>query len=628
LSLLGELKRRNVTRVAALYLVAAWVILQVAELLFEALAVPSEWLRFLIALLVIVFPVVLVFSWIYEVTPDGIRREKDISPDESITAHTGKRINVAILILLVVAIGVVVLDRLVPEAAPPEPIAAAQETIEPGLPDERSIAVLPFADLSPQKDQEYFADGIAEEILNVLVRVEGLSVASRTTSFGFKGQESLGIPYMADKMQVRHVLEGSVRKAGDAVRITAQLIDATDDKHLWSETYDRRLSAESIFEIQDDIARAIVNALGVIIDNGEAVETRADTQDLDAYSAYLEANQLFRSRLDLARSFALFEQAIAKDPKFARAWAGLAAVATVMPSWGFEDRNYVAISEEAAKEAIDLDEGLALPYAVLGLFASNTANDYEASIAYLAKSLERDPKEATTHLWRGIELMRLGYFDNAIDDFLACLDIDPRYELCRRHQANALMYMGDYDGAERVYLQGLEAGFVGGDQLLQILLAARGQRAAFSLAIARFLNRAGLNALTDFMVRAAFDPNYDFTVERPAIEAAFQKATGSPLDWEAEYFMAFYLHNFDAYMRNLDHELGRTGASFDIGEAWAPFPDAWSGSEHPKRMMRGDGLPEYWRKHGFPKQCRPVGHSDFDCQVGPQTKKRPAGQVN
>ena len=189
-----------------------------------------------------------------------------------------------------------------------------------------SIAVLPFADLSPGGDQEYFSDGIAEEILNVLVRIEDLKVASRTTSWGFKGQEALGIPFMAEKMNVRHVLEGSVRKSGDTVRITAQLIDADTDQHLWSETYDRTLTAESVFEVQDDIAKAIVEQLGIIMDTDAIAPSHAaDTKDINAYELYLEASQLFAERRSLPRAIDLFEQAVATDPSFARAWAGLAA---------------------------------------------------------------------------------------------------------------------------------------------------------------------------------------------------------------------------------------------------------------------------------------------------------------
>jgi len=244
MSLLQELKRRNVVRVAVLYVVASWLLLQAAELLFGAMNVPEEWLRFLIAILALGLPFVLTFSWVFELTPEGVKREKDIDREQSVTPATGQRINTVIVVLLVIAVAMIGIDRLIPEKAA-EPVAVVvEEEVAEDVTPENSIAVLPFADLSADGDQEYFSDGIAEEILNVLVRIDGLEVASRTTSFGFKGQEALGIPFIAEKMSVRHVLEGSVRKAGDTVRITAQLIDAHSDKHLWSETYDRTLSAD------------------------------------------------------------------------------------------------------------------------------------------------------------------------------------------------------------------------------------------------------------------------------------------------------------------------------------------------------------------------------------------------
>jgi TolB-like protein len=275
MSFLEELNRRNVIKVAVFYTVASWLILQVAELLFDVLGLPESWLRLVLALLVLGLPLVLVFAWVFELTPDGVKREKDVDRSQSITRQTGRRMDVAIVVLLVLAIATVGVDRLL---GPPA----------------QSIAVLPFADLSPVGDQEYFADGIAEEILNVLVRIEGLKVASRTTSWGFKGQEALGIPYMAEKMNVRHVLEGSVRKSGDMVRITAQLIDADTDQHLWSETYDRTLTAASIFAVQDDIATSIVEKLGIIMDaDAVAPSHAADTRNINAYELYLEAWQLF-----------------------------------------------------------------------------------------------------------------------------------------------------------------------------------------------------------------------------------------------------------------------------------------------------------------------------------------------
>ena len=616
MSFIGELKRRNVTKVAAFYLVAAWVVLQVAEVVFEVVQVPDEWLRFILAVLVIGFPVALVFSWIYEMTPDGIKREKDIDRSQSITGETGRRINVAIVVLLIIAIGFMLFDRLVPRQAV-DPLADVVIERDSEAPSENSIAVLPFADLSPKGDQEYFSDGIAEEILNVLVRIDGLSVASRTTSFGFKGQESLGIPYMAEKMNVRHVLEGSVRKAGNNVRITAQLIDASNDKHLWSETYDRTLSAESIFEIQDEIASSIVDALGLIIDKGEAVHRGADTLSLGAYETYLEANQLFLSRTDLSRSTGLFMQAVELDPQFARAWAGLSAVAAVAPSWLLFDRDYPTISDEAAHKAIAIDDGLALPYAVLGVNASKTVPvDWEKADNYFDASLQRDPKDPTTYLWRGMNYMRTGFFDKAQSDLRRCVELDPAYELCRRHIANTLLIAGRFEQALEVYKQGLKRGFSGGGLALRAYLAENGQELAVLMAIASGQGTSAEQALAEYQASAMFDSDFDFREHRAAIEALMQKRFNASVDWERNGTVPFIYKHYPAV-----HD--PTWPYW-----WFAYPTDWYESEHPRRMIIEVGLPEYWRRHGFPPQCRPIGSDDFDCDIRRLHKKQRTGWVN
>jgi adenylate cyclase len=356
-SLFAELKRRNVIRVAVLYLVSSWVLLQLTDVLASLLNAPDSAGSIVVLLLIIGFIPVVIFAWVYEMTPEGLKRETDIDRSQSQTPETGKKINTVIVVLLVIAIGGLIADRLVPESSVDVDVVLADSAEAPI--DALSIAVLPFADLSPGGDQEYFSDGIAEEILNVLVRIEDLKVASRTTSWGFKGQEALGIPFMAEKMKVRHVLEGSVRKSGNTVRITAQLIDADTDQHLWSETYDRTLTAESVFEVQDDIAQAIVEQLGIIMDADAVVPSHAaDTKDINAYELYLEAWQLFVERRSLPRAIGLFEQAVATDPSFARAWAGLAAIYNVAPGWGILDRDYRTLAREAAETAIELNPEL------------------------------------------------------------------------------------------------------------------------------------------------------------------------------------------------------------------------------------------------------------------------------
>jgi adenylate cyclase len=236
LSVLGELKRRNVVRVAALYLLAAWLTLQVTELLFDLLELPHWSARLIFGLLVVGFPLVLLFSWVYELTPEGLKKQHEVDRDQSITHETGRKINYMIGALAVLAIIVVAVDRFIPRTAP-APIAedaAAVSSPLAGTPvkaADKSIAVLPFADMSAGKDQEYFADGLSEELLNLLAKIPDLRVAARTSAFKFKG-EKIDVKDVAQKLNVAHILEGSVRKSGNKIRITAQLIKAADGYHL------------------------------------------------------------------------------------------------------------------------------------------------------------------------------------------------------------------------------------------------------------------------------------------------------------------------------------------------------------------------------------------------------------
>jgi adenylate cyclase len=608
MSFIQELKRRNVAKVAMLYVVASWLVLQAAELLFEILGLPDEWLKLVLALFVLGFPLVLIFSWVFEITPEGVKREKDIDRDASITPQTGRRINTLIIVLLVMAVATVALDRLVPEDAA-EPVAATVEVEAVETTAENSIAVLPFADLSAEGDQEYFSDGIAEEILNVLVRIDGLEVASRTTSFGFKGQEALGIPLIAEKMSVRHVLEGSVRKAGDTVRITAQLIDAQTDKHLWSETYDRQLTAESIFAIQDEIAAAIVEQLGGLIGTGaDAPAIVADTQNLEAYELYLKAHQIFIERADIeepGQSAVLFEQAVAADPLFARAWAGLAAAYVIAPSWGIKGRDYFDLAKKAAATAIELNPDLSLSYSVLAYaFHSQSPPDFEAATANHDKALQLDKKNSTAYLWRGSFFLDLGYFDRAEDDFLACLKIDPAYRNCRSWLTAVKVFTGDFDGALELYEQGFFNGWgaFGPGAEGEYMLLARGNRLAAIVAWSWFSRDSGGAELIGPTIEAMSNRDFEFEEKRASIEVIYRAAFGEELDWEEDALNSFYFKNYAAIR------------SYPITPFWwYPYPEDFKQSPHRKRMIRDFGIFTYWQKHGFPPRCRAVGDDDFEC---------------
>lgn len=608
MTFLAELKRRNVIRTAILYAVASWLLLQVAELLFDAMELPAAWLRLVLALLILGFPLVLLFSWVFELTPEGLKREKDVDRSESITAQTGRRINTVIIVLLVLAIGAVALDRLMPEQAPsPEAAvaeAAAGESEPVATAPEQSIAVLPFVDLSPSGDQGHFSDGIAEEILNVLVRIEGLKVASRTTAWGFKGQEALGIPFMAEKMNVRHILEGSVRKSGEQVRITAQLIDAQSDQHLWSETYDRTLTAESIFEIQDDIAVAIAGQMGIIMDPGSLNALHAgDTAILDAYELYLEAWQLFVERRSLRRAITLFEQAVAVDHKFARAWSGLAAIYSVAPGWGITDRDYMTLARDAAETAIRLNPDLSMPFAVLAaLERVHRPNDFEQALDFFDQALARDPKNTTAYLWRMIQLIELGYFDRATADGQRCLEIDAAYEICRSFLALSALFAKDFDRALEIHRTALRHGFFGNALPFLYLYVARGEVDKVLLARAAENAAAGTNNATNFEYRALTDPAFDYEAEKIRIEQAYISADSNQPNWGPPHGDYYFLY------RQYDKI-----NSPQLPYWWFPYPEDYKRSPERKRLMRDFGLQTYWRKHGFPPMCRPVGDDDFEC---------------
>jgi len=336
--LFQELKRRNVVRVGVAYIVVGWVGAQIAELLFEAFGTPDWVLKTVIVLIAIGFPFALIFAWAFELTPDGLKKTRDVDLDQSITPRTGQKLNYVIIAALVVALGYFIwerqtLERRAPEAT--EAVAAGDATLASAdEPEEitqttvrRSIAVLPFVNMSSDKEQDWFADGLTEEILNSLARTPDLLVAARTSSFGYKGSTE-AVPQIASELGVDHVLEGSVRKGGDKLRITAQLIRANDGFHLWSETYDRNL--DDIITIQEDIAVQIADALETAMDpDALAAMMDVGTSSVPAYEAYLKGRGAQRATAESGdpyltlEAIQAYERATELDPEFARAYAAI-----------------------------------------------------------------------------------------------------------------------------------------------------------------------------------------------------------------------------------------------------------------------------------------------------------------
>jgi TolB-like protein len=612
-ALFAELKRRNVIRMAGLYLVGAWLLVQVAGTVLPMFGAP-EWMpRTVVVLLALGFVPALVFAWVFEMTPDGIKRDADVPPEKSIASHTAQRMNRLIVATLVLAVIYFCVDKIVlaPRreavlvASTTQVAKAAATTQATRKARDNSIAVLPFVNMSDDAANQFFSDGISEELLNVLVRVDGLSVASRTSSFAYR-DKSIGSLAIARDLGVGHILEGSVRKAGNKVRITAQLIDAVNDRHLWSKTYDRELT--DIFAIQDEIANAIVAALrgSLKVDTAApAVSVQADTGNMEAYEIYLKARELFIARERVDESVRLFEKVVALDPRFARGWEGLAAACAIAESWGFHDRDYTALAESSAKRALELDPGLSMPWAVLSMVEIATLPiNWQAAMRLHDKSVAADPKNATAYLWRAISWSNLGFFDRAEADLDRCIELDPSYHNCVRWKAVALLNSGKTDAALALFEQGVAAGFIA-NRSAEFLpaLVRRGDRLAAELLMASFSTKPKLNSVI-----------LDALVE-PALPNSATKALANRRLIEDDISSDQSIGTSRYYLWLGAYDLVATSPDIDGDSqiAWDRSQPAFRNSAGFKAVLAKLGVPAYWRANGYPPQCRAAGGEDFVC---------------
>ncbi len=416
----AEMKRRRVFRVMAVYGIVGFVLLQIVDLAVPALLLP-EWTYRLVALFLLLgFPVAIVLAWAFESTPEGIKRTGEAAPGELgaiLAAPASQRWPAGVAALVGVTAllaGVWYLGR---QSAPAVSADSATGPVA------ASIAVLPFVNMSEDASNEYFSDGISEELLNLLAKIPQLQVAARTSSFSFKDQ-SLEISEIADRLHVAHVLEGSVRKAGDEVRITAQLIRADDGFHMWSETWDRTL--DDIFAIQDEIAADVVEQLQITLLG--AAPTVEET-DSEAYALYLQARHLGRQFTEesLDQSNTLYEQALELEPDYSAAWSGLAKnyyrQTSTLGTLSY-DEGY-PLAREAASRALAIDAEYPEAYGVLGRIASSSDNDLVTAAKHIGKALELDPTNLE-NLGTAVGMFRdLGRMDEAIVLAQYIADHDP-----------------------------------------------------------------------------------------------------------------------------------------------------------------------------------------------------------
>ena len=466
-SFFAELKRRNVIRAAVLYIGAIWALAQGIAQLGSSVGAPEWATRWFLVAAAIGFPFWLAFAWFFEFTPEGIKREAEVEPHESIAHHTGRKLDFAIIGVLAVAVVLLVTDRFVLHHGVNEEAVVA----------EHSIAVLPFVDMSSGKDQEYFSDGISEELLNLLAKIPQLHVAARTSSFSFKGKNA-PVPEIARTLLVAHVLEGSVRKSGDQVRITAQLIHAVDGYHVWSETWDRKL--DDIFKIQDEIAADVVKQLKVTL-LGAAPKARAT--DPNAYALELQARQLARqgTSRSIDEAIAARRQALAIDPGYVDAWSGIASLYMSQANKGLKpiDESY-ALARAAVQRALEIDANDVGALLALGRIASDYDNAPATAARHIEQALALEPGNiAAISVASGLE-QNLGRLEQAamLDQYAVAHDpLNPKAHGSLAYDYARLGRLDEAISSYRVALR-LSPGRVGTAYNVGELLLRKGETAA------------------------------------------------------------------------------------------------------------------------------------------------------
>ena len=444
--LFEQLKHRNVIRVGILYLVVCWLILDPVHVLLHMLEVPVWANRLVVILMAIAFPAVLLFAWVYEITPEGLKLAAEVDPQRSIRQQTGQRLNRAIFVVLVLAVAYLLTDKFwlskhVTTEQPVSIVAPVATAVAPAAIaiSDKSIAVLPFLDMSEKKDQEYFSDGLSEELIDMLTKVPELRVPARTSSFYFKGKQA-SIADIAKALAVAHVLEGSVRKSGNTLRVTAQLIRVDNGYHVWSETYDRKL--EDIFKIQDEIAGAVVRALRVHLlpMQQPAAREERSTGNLEAYKLYLQGRQSYNEgdAGGYQRAVTAFRAATALDPGYAAAYADLA----LAQFWLTDDSTSGDLAADvagfesalaAAEKAVALAPGLAAGYSARGFLRTAYRFDFAGAQADSDKAVALSPGDANILHRSAILLAVFGKLPAAIAREEQALALDPlSAEICMR----------------------------------------------------------------------------------------------------------------------------------------------------------------------------------------------------
>jgi len=472
MSFFKELKRRNVFRVGIAYVIGGWLLLQLTDVLSELLDLPDVVGRTIVLVVAIGLPIALFLAWAFELTPEGVKREKDVDRSESITPQTGKNLNNTILVMMALAIGYLLIDKFSEKGSEPFSQETSQQVVEisnekraptpaettPEI-QRQSIAVLPFDNRSNREEDQFFTDGIHDDLLTTIAKIGSMKVISRTSVMEYKGTTKK-IPEIAKELGVANILEGGIQRSGNQVRINVQLIDAKTDEHLWAEIYDRELTAENLFVIQSEISRAIADALQTTLSPEEQQRIDAKpTDNLLAYDAYMRGRQLMATRDSTRLKLATeeFNKATELDPLFALAWVGVADSNWLLSLYGSpSEKDLLPIREKAVKNALAIDDKLGEAYASLGAIHRFYERDKETETVY-QKAIELSPNYASTYHWYS---NLLGSYPLRIQEQMdlarKAVELDPRSSIILNNLGNVYNNQGLYSLAEGQYRKVIE----------------------------------------------------------------------------------------------------------------------------------------------------------------------------
>jgi len=475
MSFFAELKRRNVFRVGIAYVVGGWLLLQLTDVLSQLLDLPEVVGRVIVLLVAIGLPVALFFAWAFEMTPEGVKREKDVDRTQSIAPHTGKKLNNTILVLMALAIAYLLFDKFSAPAqmgsepfsqqtsekttaasekralTPVEAIAEAEATpssIEAHKAD-KSIAVLPFTNRSPDANDAYFTDGVHDDLLTQLAKIDAFSVISRTSVLEYR-DTAKNLKQIGEELGVANIMEGAVQRSGNRVRINVQLIDAITDEHLWAEVYDRELTTENLFDIQSEIAKSIAGALKATLTDSEIANVSdVPTDNVAAYELYLQGKRfaLGETEIGFETAVELYREALKLDPDFKLAWIGLAqAYINNFWTYGGNPKDL-----ESCRDAIDkakaIDPDFPELYMAEGFYHYWGLLDYENALLNMDKAIAQMPSNAEAHMWKGWASRRAGLWEQAIDSMLRAVKLNPRVVINLIETGQTLAYLGRFDEA-------------------------------------------------------------------------------------------------------------------------------------------------------------------------------------